>query len=118
MAIIYHAKRRQAVAESIAATRSDSAKVREKIVIALNNPAYRSRTLLGISQETKLKPAVVLKAIKNDRMLAHAVKIVPMRSQDGRLLITTKNRFSNEASLKEKFVDFFASKRQEVADAK
>jgi len=100
------------------AAKLDIAEVREKIVLALNNPSYRSRTLQGISQETKLKPTVVLQAITNDRVLAHAVKIVPMRSKDGRLLITTKSRFSEEASFKEKFVDFFASRRQEVVDAK
>jgi len=118
MVVMYKPIEHKKLAEEVFAPKLDIAEVREKIVLALNNPSYRSRTLQGISQETKLQPTVVLQAITNDRILAHAVKIVPMRSKDGRLLITTKNRFSKEASFKEKFVDFFASRRQEVVDAK
>ena len=90
--------------------------IRKKIVGALNNPLFRTRTLDGISKETKLPTKVVLRAIQNDKQLARTVKVVPMRSRDGKVLITTKSRFSKEASLKEKFVDFFASKRPEVAN--
>lgn len=90
--------------------------IRRKIIGALNNPSFRTRTLAGISKETKLPTRLVLRALRNDKILVKTVKIVPMRSREGKFLITTKSRFSEEASLKEKFVDFFASKRPEVSN--
>jgi len=94
----------------------DPKSIREKIVDALNNPAYRSRTLPGIARETRLSQQRVIAALHCDRELAATVKLVPMRTQDGRLLLTTKDRFSREATFKELFVDFFASKRPELPD--
>lgn len=118
MSVTYRAKPGAGITAGLTGSKQETAKIREKIVTALNNPSYRSRTLRGISRETKLKPDVILSAIKNDKTLAVEVKIIPIRSRDGRILLTTKNRFSREASLKERFVDFFASKRQEVSNAK
>jgi hypothetical protein len=105
-------------AATSAESRQEPARIREKIITALNNPSYRYRTLTGISQEANLNPAVVLCAITNDKTLAKAVKIFPMRARDGRTLLTTKERFSEEATLNEKFVDFFATKRPELSNAK
>lgn len=90
--------------------------VREKIVAALNNPRYRMRTLRGIAAEAKLSTTVVVQAMHADTVLANTIKVVPIRSQDGQLLVTTKDRFANEATLTEKFIDFFATRRQQLPD--
>jgi len=51
-----------------------------------------------------------------DAVLTNTIKVVPIRSQDGQLLVTTKDRFANEATLTEKFIDFFATRRQQLPD--
>lgn len=84
--------------------------VREKVLKALNNPKYRARTLSGISKETHIAPKQITNAIKKEP-LSSLVKIIPKRADNGSFLITTKDRFESDATLKEKFIDFFASKR-------
>lgn len=91
---------------------------REKIVGALSNGRYRARTVTGIAVEAGLREAEVVDALSSDQALAKVVKIYPVRSKDGRVLITTKDRFAKEASPKEKFIDFFASQRPWIADAR
>lgn len=93
------------------------AQARVMIVSALNNPKYKARTIAGIVQETKLDRSTVVEALKSDKLLASTVKVNPVRTKDGRVLVTTKDRFLKEASLKEKFIDFFASKRVQIDDA-
>lgn len=95
---------------------ADGGNVRDRIVAALNNPRFRMRTLRGIAEEAQLSTATVVQAMHTDEVLAHTVKVVPIRSQDGRLLVTTKDRFANEATLVEKFVDFFATRRPQLPD--
>ena len=90
--------------------------VREKILKALTNTTYRARTISGVCSEAHLAKNVVVKAIKKDRVLANNLKVYPFRSKDGRLLLTTKDRFSKESTFKERFIDFFSTKRQNVSD--
>lgn len=85
---------------------------REKIKTALNNKKYTMRSLHGIAKETDISFEKLADLIKNDGELAKDIKIMPFRSKDGRLLIMSKERFIKEASLKVKFIDFFATKRQ------
>lgn len=94
-----------------------SHEVSVKIVSALNNKQYKARTIGGIAQETGLPKTVVVEAIRSNGELVKAVKISPIRSSGGKVLITTKERFGNEASLKEKFIDFFSTLRIGVVDA-
>lgn len=93
-------------------------KAREKIVVALSNRSYRARTVKGIATEAGLREADVVSALSSDAALAKVVKIYPVKSKDGRLLVTTKDRFAKEASTKEKFIDFFASQRPWIADVR
>lgn len=118
MHLHYHPAAKQALSQGRGFVKAGANTVRRKIRAALDNPAYRSRTLQGIAGETRLPPELVLKAIQQDRQLAAQVKVIPILAQDGSVLITTKSRFAREASFKEKFVDFFASHRQELADVK
>ncbi|WUR11087.1 hypothetical protein E7V67_015310 [[Empedobacter] haloabium] len=90
--------------------------VRERIVAALNNPRFRMRTLQGIAQEARLSTSTVVQAMHTDAALANTIKLVPIRTQDGRLLVTTKDRFANEATWTERFVDFFATRRPQLPD--
>ncbi|MEV4978855.1 hypothetical protein MRBLME3_002008 [Enterobacter ludwigii] len=85
---------------------------RDKIKTALNNRKYSMRSLHGIAKEIDMPLEKLAELIKNDNELAKDIKIMPFRSKDGRLLIMSKDRFIKEASLKVKFIDFFATKRQ------
>ena len=118
MHLHYHPAAQRALTQGRGFVKAGADAVRRKIRAALDNPAYRSRTLQGIAGETRLPPELVLKAIQQDRRLAAQVKVIPILAQDGSVLITTKSRFAREASFKEKFIDFFASHRQELADVK
>jgi hypothetical protein len=95
---------------------SDGAEVRERIVASLNNPRFRMRTLQGIAQEARLSTSTVVQAMHADAALANTIKLVPIRTRDGRLLVTTKDRFANEATWTERFVDFFATRRPQLPD--
>lgn len=81
------------------------------IVGALNNKKYKARTISGIASETGLPKLVVIEAITNNEELKKAIKISPIKTDGGKVLITTKERFTKESSLKEKFIDFFATHR-------
>lgn len=93
-----------------------SQNVTVKIVGALNNKKYKTRTISGIVSETGLAKGVIIEAISNNNELKKAIKISPIRSRGGEALITTKERFAKESTLKEKFVDFFATRRVEAFD--
>lgn len=90
--------------------------VRDRILKALENMGYKYRTVGGIAQESKLPRAVVVEAIKKDSELTPQIKIAPFKAKNGKVLITTKVKFGKTATAKEKFVDFFASKRAGVDD--
>lgn len=87
---------------------------KKEIIKLLSNRKYRGRTLIGISRETKIPAGLIKTGIRGDRNFAKKLKIFPKRTKDGDVLITTKERFVSEASLEEKFTDFFASNRQEI----
>lgn len=95
---------------------ADDTAVRERIVAALNNPRFRMRTLQGIAQEARLSTSTIVQAMHTDTALANTIKLVPIRTQDGRLLVTTKDRFANESTWTERFVDFFATRRPRLPD--
>ncbi len=114
MNIVYRFKRPQPMTAPKAPSRQT---VRARIVKALNNPAYKFRTLSSVAEEAGLSATVVAQLLRDDKVLARTVKLVPIRAPDGRVLLTTKDRFANEATFKEKFVDFFASDRPRLADA-
>ncbi|HCI5654935.1 TPA: hypothetical protein NPO21_000431 [Klebsiella variicola subsp. variicola] len=84
--------------------------LREKIISALNSEKYSIRSLGGIAKEVNVSEGELRKIIKNDHELSRAVKYMPFRSNDGKLLVMSKERFFKEASFKMKFMDFFASK--------
>jgi len=86
----------------------------EKIIDVLKQKKYKGRTLNGISSETKIAADLIKANIKWNNDFARKLKILPNRTDSGKVLITTKERFVNDASLKEKFTDFFATKRQEI----
>lgn len=88
-----------------------------RIISALNNRQYKVRTIGGIAQETGLSRTVVAEAIRNNSELTKVVKISPVRAKSGKVLITTKERFGKESSLKEKFIDFFSTARIGVHDS-
>ncbi|OHC26301.1 MAG: hypothetical protein A2Y50_07300 [Pseudomonadales bacterium RIFCSPLOWO2_12_59_9] len=91
-----------------------SSVIRGKIITALLNENYKARTILGVSQEAHLSKATVINAIKRDSTLVTNLKVYPYRSKDGQILITTKERFFKESTFKDKFIDFFSTKREDL----
>lgn len=88
--------------------------VRNQIIRALMNEKYKARTISGVSKETRLPIQTIISAIRRDKTLAVSLKVYPYRSRDGQILITTKDRFINESTFKERFIDFFSTKRQDL----
>lgn len=84
--------------------------LRERVLEALNNPKYKARTLSGIAKETNISQHDIKKVLNSEPLIS-VVKVIPKRAENGNYLITTKTKFENNASLKDKFIDFFASKR-------
>ncbi|MEB0014481.1 hypothetical protein QN416_23060 [Glaciimonas sp. Cout2] len=89
---------------------------KEKILEVLNDKKYLMRTVSGIATQAGLKRASVVYALKNDNALRNTIKLYPLRSTNGNVLITTKERFSNEAPVTVKFVDFFSTRRPKLSD--
>ena len=90
--------------------------IRGKIIEALNNRKYQARTITGIAKEAGTTKEMVLKILRTDPELRQMIKIYPRRLSDGRILLTTKRRFSEESSLRDKFVDIFSTTRTSLDD--
>ncbi|WP_429096711.1 hypothetical protein [Aeromonas veronii] len=91
--------------------------LRKIINNALNNTNFSMRSIEGIAKEAHISEERLEQLINDDQELANEIKIMPFRSQDGKVLLMSKKRFLQEASLKIKFIDFFASKRQGIKNA-
>ncbi|MFI2810771.1 hypothetical protein [Microbulbifer zhoushanensis] len=80
------------------------------ILAALENKKYFARTFDGIARDVGVKRSEILKKIKSDQALREKIKVFRRKSQDGKLLLTTKSRFTESASFTDKFIDIFSSK--------
>lgn len=83
-----------------------------KIILSFNDKKYRYRTIDGVAHELNVTPEVVIGKIRNDDLLKKDVKLAPFVNQDGKSLYTTRERFSKEASLSEKFIDLFSTSKR------
>jgi len=81
------------------------------IINALNQPKYKARTVAGIAADINSSVNNVKFALNNDSELINTVKIYPRQSSTGEILVTTRERFDKEASLLDKFVDMFSTRR-------
>ncbi|CAD7534388.1 hypothetical protein G9455_11590 [Aeromonas hydrophila] len=91
--------------------------LRKIINSALSNTKFSMRSIEGIAKEAHVSEEQLEQLINDDQELANEIKIMPFRSKDGKVLLMSKKRFLQEASLKIKFIDFFASKRQGIKNA-
>lgn len=91
---------------------------RPRILKALNSGRFVARTVAGIAKETSLSKPMVVKVLKGDRLLKAEMKVLPRKTRDGQILLTTKSHFSKKASFKDKFIDVFATKRVTLDDIK
>lgn len=91
-------------------------KIEQDILKALNHTKYKARTIKGIAKETKLPKTIITQRLNSSAYLNKHVKIYPRRSKKGQLLVTTRIKFDSEATLTDKFIDGFASKRIRVDD--
>jgi hypothetical protein len=87
------------------------------IISSLNNKKYVARTFEGIAKEIGTTKAQVINVIKSNNELRSKIKLYRRRAEDGRILITTKERFSKEASAIDKFIDIFSSEEVSLEDA-
>lgn len=94
-----------------------SGDIRERILLALNNANYIARTVNGIAKEAHILPKQVVDVIVHDKDLRMCVKVYPRRTVKGKLLLTTKRKFKEKASLKDKFIDFFSTNQVSLEDA-
>lgn len=90
---------------------------RVQIIKALNNGRFVARTLGGISKETSIDRSLLIQYLRADPELKAQVKVLPRRTRDGKLLVTTKDHFRKSASFSDKFIDMFASQRVTLKDA-
>ena len=88
----------------------------KKILAALNDRKFKARTINGVAKSVNVDSKSVLARIDSSPELKCEVKVYPRRSKDGRVLITTKSNFSRTASVKDKFIDAFATKRVSIKD--
>jgi len=91
--------------------------LRENVRKALNNRKFTMRSIEGIAKEVRISEKQLRNAIAHDKELAKEIKFMPFRSEDGKILLMSKERFVKEASFKIKFIDFFATNRHGVKDA-
>lgn len=87
-----------------------------RIMGALNNRRFKARTIEGIAKEIGINRIEVVRAIKSDAELREKVKLYRRKASDGRMLVTTKKRFSKEADIKDKFIDVFSSREVNIDD--
>lgn len=87
-----------------------------EIIKALNNVKYKARTFDGVAKELGASKQSILEKIKKDPSLREQIKIYRRKTSDGRYLVTTKARYSKEASIKDKFVDVFSSSGVKIED--
>lgn len=87
------------------------ARVRENILKSLQDPSFSIRTISGISNDTSLKPNIIVDAIQHDPVLRVEVKVLSRKSKDGHQLFMTRNRYMKESSWLDRFVDVFSSNR-------
>jgi putative aminopeptidase FrvX len=83
----------------------------DTILEVLNDQKYRARTIGGVAKAIGVSEKVVIHRLKRSKKLNEHVKIYPMHSRKGEALITSREKFEKTATVKERFVDFFATRR-------
>ncbi|NGZ83189.1 hypothetical protein [Duganella aceris] len=89
---------------------------RQQIIAVLEDTPLVALTIKQIAQALGLEERSLVRAIKPDLELRSLLKIYPGRSPDGELLLTTKKKFYQTATLTTQLVDMFASHRISLDD--
>jgi hypothetical protein len=90
--------------------------IETKILKSLRSDKFKARTITGIAKEVHVTPKVVINKLNSSPALNQQVKIYPRKSKDGRILVTTRDKFDSSASIKDKFIEAFATKRLRIED--
>ena len=96
----------------------DELTARARIIGALNNDRYIARTVNGIATEAEMPVTEVVKVLRKDNTLRSEMKVLARKTLEGKVLLTTKNHFTEKASFRDKFIDVFATKRVSLDDIK
>jgi hypothetical protein len=86
-------------------------KIDSEIMMVLNDKKYKARTIYGVAKALDIRPEAIVSRLANSRDLNQQVKIYPIKSKKGDVLITSRDRFDRSATLRERFIDIFATKR-------
>lgn len=90
--------------------------IETKILKSLRSDKFKARTIAGIAKEVNVTPKVIIHKLNSSPELNNQVKIYPRKSKDGRILVTTRDKFDSSASIKDKFIEAFATKRLRIED--
>tara|TARA_R110002124_G_C8971054_1_gene515104 strand:+ start:8625 stop:9092 length:468 start_codon:yes stop_codon:yes gene_type:complete len=81
------------------------------ILRILNKDDYQARTVKGLSKDIDKSEDEVVERITYSKYLNEFLKIFPRKAKSGEVLITTKSKYEQSATFKDKFIDAFATSR-------
>ena len=81
------------------------------ILEALNDTRFMARTIKGLVMATNMEAECIVQRLQDSPKLAKTVKIYPRKTKNGKILLTTRSKFSKYAPFKDKFIDGFATRR-------
>ncbi|WP_139166857.1 hypothetical protein [Chromobacterium sphagni] len=82
----------------------------KKILAAVENTKYKSRTVNGISRETGIPLNIVQAALNGDEFLKSKVMIVPGVKKENKPLYVTVDRYKKRTPLTVRIMNFMRKK--------
>jgi hypothetical protein len=84
------------------------------ILRILNKDDYLARTIKGLSKDVNKSEDEIVERITYSKYLNEFLKIFPRKSKSGEVLVTTKSKYEQSATYKDKFIDAFATSRSRL----
>jgi hypothetical protein len=91
-------------------------KLRPQILAALEDPNYLARTIQDLAEAIGIDERTFVRTMKSDPELRGKLKLYPGRSENGELLLTTRDKFYKTAPWRAQFLDMFANDRASLDD--
>lgn len=90
--------------------------ITKSILKALDDKRYNTRTVGGIAKTVGVPLHLIVTMLTTIPELKQQIKIYQRRSDSGKILITTKKKFNEFASFRDKFIDIFITNRIVLRD--